>query len=391
MEILTKDKLSSLMEKTGQPLISLYLPTHRVGREVQQDPIRFKNLLSQAERRLADEGLRQPEINDNLKQAQDLLQDGEFWQHLSDGLALFFTEDFMEIFRLPISFEPLLVIADRFHLKPLLPLLSRNGHFFVLALSQKQVRLLEGSLFSIDEIDLESTPTSLREALAFDDPEKQLQFYTMATTPGGTGAHRVGFHGQGVSEDDTKSNLLRYFQKVDHGLMELLGEEQAPLVLAGVDYLQPIYRQANSYPHLISESIAGNPDQLSAEELHERAWNLIKPVFAEDQQAALARFQELHGSGSDLASTRIESILQAAQYGRLETLFVALGVQLWGSWDAENSTLELHKQFQPGDRDLLDYAAAQTLLNGGQVFALEMEQMPVEGPLAAVFRYAYED
>jgi hypothetical protein len=30
-------------------------------------------------------------------------------------------------------------------------------------------------------------------------------------------------------------------------------------VLAGVEYLLPIYREANTYPHLLAEGIHGNP------------------------------------------------------------------------------------------------------------------------------------
>lgn len=387
MENLNRNKLNQLLEMSGQALISLYMPTHRVGREMQQDPIRFKNLLSEAEDRLSERGFRRPEIEAMLQPAHRLQTDIEFWQHLSDGLALFIGAKFMKYFRLPINFEQLLIIAERFHLKPLLPLLSKNGHFFVLVLSQKQIRLFEGSLFSIDEIDLEDVPTSLREALRYDHPEKQLQFHTGATTPSGVGAHAVSFHGQGVSEADAKTDLLRYFQKVDHGLMEMLADEQAPLVLAGVDYLLPIYQRANNYPHLTTEFIEGNYDQVEVGELHRGAWKIVEPIFEAGQQEALARFQELSGSGSKLASAKVDPVLQAAHFGRVETLFVALGAQLWGTYDKENNILKQHTEFRPGDLDLLDLAASQTLLNGGVVYALEPENLPDSDALAAIFRY----
>ena len=37
--------------------------------------------------------------------------------------------------------------------------------------------------------------------------------------------------------------------------------------------------------------------------------------------------------------------------------------------------------------DLLDLAAVQTLLHGGTIYAVEPEQVPGGGPLAALFRY----
>ena len=41
----------------------------------------------------------------------------------------------------------------------------------------------------------------------------------------------------------------------------------------------------------------------------------------------------------------------------------------------------------PGDEDLLDLAAIQTILNGGTVYVVEPEQVPGQTLLAAVFRY----
>jgi hypothetical protein len=331
--------------------------------------------------------LRKPDIENLLEEAQKLQEDSEFWQHMSDGFALFLSAGFMVYYRLPIEFEELLVISERFHLKPLLPMLSRNGHFYVLAISQKQVRLLEGSLYSIDEIKLEDIPRSLREALRFDDPEKQLQFHTGSVTPSHAGANPAAYHGQGASEDDTKTDLLRYFQQIDEGLMEMFIDEQAPLVLAGVDYLIPIYKQANNYHYLVEEAIEGNPDQIDARDLHHLARKIVKPIFLEDQHQALARYKELHGSGSELASNRIDAIIPAAHYGRVETLFTSLGMQKWGRFDASKNSLEQHREFQQGDQDLLDLAAVQTLLNGGVVYALEPENMPDSNLLAAVLRY----
>ncbi|MBE0698970.1 MAG: hypothetical protein IH586_18790, partial [Anaerolineaceae bacterium] len=54
MDILTKAELEQLMRKEQQWCVSFYMPTHRTGVEIQQDPIRLKNLLGEAEKRLSD-------------------------------------------------------------------------------------------------------------------------------------------------------------------------------------------------------------------------------------------------------------------------------------------------------------------------------------------------
>ena len=391
MDILTRQMVNELSQAKGEVLISVYMPTHRVGRQVQQGPIRLKNLLSEARTDLENRGLRKPVIDDLLKPVERLIADGGFWQHQSDGLVLFISPGFFKYYRLPIEIEELLVVSERFHLKPLFPLLSNNGHFYVLALSQKEIRLLHGSRFSITQVDLENVPTSLRQALWFDDPEKQLQYHSGTSAPGGTGKRASIFHGHGANEADEKDEILRYFQRVDKGLGALLGNEQDPLVLAGVDYLLPIYQQASDYPYLVDSFIEGNPDELSPEELHQRAWGILEPIFQQERNQTLEKYIELHQAGSDLASSDESFIVAAAHYGVVETLFVALGVQRWGNFDPQNRDVKWHVEFQPGDQDLLDLAAVQTLKNGGTVYALEPENMPENTLLAAIFRYSLSE
>jgi len=81
-----------------------------------------------------------------------------------------------------------------------------------------------------------------------------------------------------------------------------------------------------------------------------------------------------------------EAVL-AAHHGRVDVLFVALGVQMWGNFDPSTNTVHVHQDSEPGDEDLLDLAAVQSILNGGTVYAVELEQVPEHAPLAAVFRY----
>jgi len=268
--ILNSEKLQDLLEKEGEICVSIYLPTHPTGRAQQQDPIRLKNLLSQANEQLEGLGMRPPEIENFLSPVWEIQKDKGFWQHQRQGLAIFTTNEIVEAFRLPIKCEQLLVIAKNYHLKPLLPLISGDEYFYILALSQNKIRLLHASRHDIAEVDLENTPTSLKEALWFDDPERQLQFHTGTATPG-TGMRSSIYHGHGIPDNDSKTKLLRYFQRVDRGVMNLLNDEQDPLVLAGVDYLFPIYKEASQYSNLIDEAIKGNPDELSATNLHQKA------------------------------------------------------------------------------------------------------------------------
>lgn len=385
MNLFPKDELKTLVEKRHYPSVSIFMPTERLSREVQQNPIRLKNLLKTAQNRLTEEtDLNSSEIESLLKPAADLLDDTAFWQHQAEGLAIFLSSETFQYYRLPFNFEELVVVMERFHIKPLFPIFSRDGRFYILALSQNQIRLFYGTRETVNQIELPSeVPQSLAETLKYDQVNKHQQFHTK--TAGGQGDRDAIFHGQGHKEANRDSDLLRYFQQIDKGIGHLLEDDTAPLVLAGVDYLFPIYKKANTQPQPIIEGITGNPEEKKAEELHQSAWELVQPYFQQSQEQAIAEFQELL-NGSQ-ASEDIRTIVPAAYQGRVDTLFVALGVQQWGKFDLHSNTIQLHAEAHPNDRDLLDSAALHTLLNGGTVYALEPANMPHKVPLAATFRY----
>jgi len=381
MDSLTRSKLAELIEVEGEWCVSLYMPAVRAGMEVQQNTIRFRNLLRRAEEQLLAVQMRVPDVERLLQPAVSLLDDAGFWREQGDGLAVLVGQGHFSAFRLPLRFEELVVVNRRFYVKPLLPLFSGDGQFFVLALSQEQVRLLTGTRDSVAEVELPGVPTSMAEALHPERPERQVR----ARAIGDTGV--AIFHGHGGPEETAKPDLLRYFQLVDKGLRDLMGEKNVPLVLAGVDYLLPLYREANSYPYLLDQGITGNPDTLSAKELHERAWEIVRPVFARAQSEQIALYYELDGRDDPRASHSLVDIVQAAFEGRIATLFVPRNVQKWGVYRAHSHKVHVHPSQQPGDYDLIDLAAAQTVAHGGVVYVLEPDHVPGGDLLAAIFRY----
>jgi hypothetical protein len=289
-----------------------------------------------------------------------------------------------------LNFEEFVVVMDHFHIKPLLPLFTGDGQFYILALSQNEVRLLNGTRYSVSEVDIGQVVGSLAEAIPPDDHQVNLQLHTSGSAGGMArkkGDGSVTFHGQGGGSESAKNDLLRYFRLVADGLTEFLQGDQVPLVLAGVEYLLPIYKEANTYPNLIDMVIKGNPDLLSADELHKSAWDIIRPLFQAAQEEAVAHYQQLAGQASERVADTLEKIVPAAYHGRVETLFVAAGVQQWGVFNPVTNEIELHDQIESGDEPLLDLAAVQTYLKGGIVYAVVPEKVPGGTSAAAVLRY----
>jgi hypothetical protein len=100
------------------PWVSVFLPTHRAGREVEQAPIRLKNLLRQATEALEADGVKAPTTKSLLAPLRRLLDDRLFWQYQSDGLALFSRPGWWRSFRVPLDLPELAVVDDRFSCHP---------------------------------------------------------------------------------------------------------------------------------------------------------------------------------------------------------------------------------------------------------------------------------
>lgn len=380
MRSLSKQELLALAEERGGLRVSIFLPTHGPGDGEQQDVIRLRNLLRDAERRLTVAGLRPPKARDLLAPGVALAEDAAFWRDAAGGIALFLAGDGRRHLRLPYHLRELVVVGTRFHVKPLLPFCCGDGRFYVLALSQRRVRLFEADREELREVELPGVPAGLAEAMRFDDRQEQIQLHeTGPARPGGRPA--AMFHGHGVGSDDAKDRILRYFREVDRGVHGVLGAGRAPLVLAAVDYLHPLYRVASSYPHILEEGVPGNPDLLDPRVLHRRAWTLVRDRFRWDQQAAAARFRELEGG--DRATSDLRRIVPAAVAGQVESLLVPMDTEQWGAADTATGVVQLHREPRPGDVDLLDLAAVETLRHGGAAYPLE----PGQTRPAATLRY----
>jgi hypothetical protein len=387
--MLDRDRLQDLLTHRAQWCVSLFMPTDRIGGEIRQDRIRMKNLLVEAEDGLVQRGMRATEAHAMLAPAWERLDETAFWQGQQDGLALYVAPGFVRELRVPLELEARVACGEQFEVAPLLPLLMDTGHFYVLALSQAQVRLLVCTRASVADVRVPGLPADMEATLAYDDQARPQEAQTPVEEQGAQADERFAlFHGQGGDFDGwRKVDILRWFHRVEDALRPVLGTQHAPMVLACVEYLRPLWREANTYPGLLDQGLDGNPDRLDARELRDRAWEIVQPLFQQEIADAKDRFGEL--SARQRIAVGVGEAVPAARFGRVDTLFVEQGSHVWGRFDAEANRVDVHgeDERQPGDVDLVDLAARDTVLNGGVVYALEKSQMPGSKPIAATLRY----
>ncbi|NGP87069.1 hypothetical protein [Fodinibius halophilus] len=376
--MITREDILNLAEKEQDICISIYLPTHEMGEEVQQDPIRLKNLLSDAKEQLKEHKVKEQRIENILKEPRDLLDKPRFWQHNDKGLALFITEDDFEYYRVPHSFKERVLVNDHFLITPLVPMISLEGTFCILALSQKKVRLLRCTRAGVTEIELEDSPDNMEEF-------KKYEVYEKTITSAGSGGSSSMFHGWGDGSVET-DYVENYLKTIENEVTSILRQRNDPLVLAGIDEAVAIYRKVSHYSRTMDEAISGNPDPKSNEEIKDEGWQVIKSYFLKDMYDDIERFGDL--SGSEKQSDNLTKIVEAAYYGKVESLFVPIGEHSWGWFDTERDVVHHSSEPKNGEHDLINMAAIKTLTQSGNVYALDKEDMPNGSSIAAIFRYA---
>jgi Bacterial archaeo-eukaryotic release factor family 3 len=376
----TRSDLNELLAVDVQPAVSLYLPTHITGREIRQDPIRLKNLLSSAAERLAAIW-RRPQIEELLGPAESLVGDDEFWRHQQQGLAVFLAPGFSRVHTLPVPVPEEVLLGDQFHIRPLLPLLEDAGLFWLLTISAKRARVYRGSRWEFAQAKEIELPQGVGEIRA--TTEYQESQYASPSGRRGALAHAQSF-GE-APEELRKSELIEFLRRVASAVEPHLKAHPAPVILAAHPEIRGHFRGIAGWKDIQPEGISENPDAITENELHRRAYALIEPKLAEARAAAVDRFNALLSGGK--VTTQPEQIVKAARYRRVDTLFLASPDHLWGQFDEPEDRVVAHGSAAEGDIDLLDFAALMTLREGGSVMLVEREALPPPGLAAAILRY----
>jgi hypothetical protein len=384
MGVLTKSGLLDLLNWPGDCFASLYLPKEPVGAAKLADQIRYKNLLRRSQDGLRDRGCSPAEVQKMIEPARALFNEPQILETASGGLAVFLAQNRFEAWNLPFACGEQCVVAGHPLIVPLLPIQSDTA-YFVLAISQNWIRLLRGTQYRLDEIEVPDMPTDMEDALGYD--RREGMFQTHSGRPQLRGKESAVFHGQGGLADVKKNELASFFREVDRAVAGYLKGRSESLLFAGVDYLFPIYREVNSYPHLAPMYIAGNPELLSHHELRKRAWPVLESLMRGQTAAAMAKYWD--GIARDEASNRLEDVLVAAHAGAIETLFIDPSVRRIGTFAPESSSMRIDEQPHPDSEDLINLAALLVLRSSGSVELIESGNIPGGGAVAAVYRYVF--
>ncbi|MBK7669835.1 MAG: hypothetical protein IPJ24_00410 [bacterium] len=379
MRHLTADNLFSLMARQKPPCISIYQPTHRHHPDNQQDPIRFRNLTRTAEEALKKQYL-PAEVEEWLAPLHELASSLRFWNHSRDGLAVLTGPGVLEIVQVQRTLPELAIVADSFHIKPLVRYLQSADRFHILALTRDSAAVFAGNRYSLDaEPANDEFPARLEQVAMAERTEPGV---SVAGSGGAGGPKMVRGHGE--NRDDLETE--KYFRAVDRAFSALYsGPTGLPVMLAALPEHQALFRHVSQNALLMPVGVGGNPRAHTEDSLRQQAWEALEPHYrasldklGEDYRTAVAR---RNGSAdlSDAARAGIE--------GRVGTLLVEADRVIPGFIDRATGAIRPAGPDSPQAEDMLDDLAEIVLGKGGTVVIVPADQMPTESGLAASYRF----
>ena len=383
MELPETDFAVGTLTACAPPCLSLYQPTHRHHPENAQDPIRFRNLVKTLETSLLQR-VSAGEAEAMLAPFVALAGDHDFWTHSRDGLAVLGGKDTFQVFKLQRPVAELAVVADTFHMKPLLRLRQSADRYQVLGISRLHMRLFEGNQYGLDEIEPNAlVPRTMTDALGELVTESQ---QTVGSYGGVGGSHTGMHHGHIDKVEEKDLDAERFFRAVDRAVTEHHSKPSGlPLILATLPAHRRMFHELSHNMLLVAQDIDVNPDAISLDELRERAWQVIEPLYFARLDVTIEEFGAARAR--EMGNDDLSAVAAAVVAGRVATLMVEAERVIPGRINAETGEVMMADLSLPDVDDLLDDLTEMTAKMGGKVVVVPADRMPTTTGIAASYRY----
>ncbi|HEY3456931.1 MAG TPA: hypothetical protein VGK64_20300 [Bryobacteraceae bacterium] len=379
--------LKTLLSAAG-PCLSVYMPlstASAAGMNPKENGLRWEQGIRTLKERAEQFGPAGRELVDSVSNWDAIAPDQTGKPGPSAAIAVFRSADLFQIVLLDEEVAARAVLGPRFYIRPLLPELAKARRFYLLALSQKNVRLLRCTTRSSEEVSFPADVKADFESwMNQAKPDHTAVNNAMAAAAqGGSGPNALA--PKGADREAKNEYLSHFFKQIDRGVNQVLKGRAAPLVLCGVEYELPIYREVNHYPHLLPIDVRGAANGLKSGEMHSRALAALQAAYAAKVDEALAEWNHRAGGG---ASNRLKDVVTAAHDGRVVTLLVSDSQEQTGTFNEATHQVKGRATGSTEDEDLVNDAVVQTILHAGDVLVAPHAKMPNGNALAAIFRYS---
>lgn len=378
-EIVNQFPDDMIFDEAG-PFISLYQPTHKHFPENKQDPIVFKNLVRDVEQSLQKK-IERKFVSSFVKPFYELAENRDFWNSTSAGIAVLANKSKCIVYNLHRSVKEFAVVADSFHVKPLIKAFQGMEKYHLLSLSRDNFTLFEGNRYGFAEVELEAdVPRTLKEVLG----EELTESYVGYGSFGGAGGHPV-YYEQGGKGEEVDKDTEKYFRYVDRLVFENYSKpSKASLILVSLKEHHSYFKGISQNPYLFNESIDASHTALEEKNLRDKASEIIEHINLEKTNEILKSYEKAQADA--LGSSDVAQVTKAAFESRVETVLIEADRIIPGRIQ-ENGAVTFGDIEHPDVGDILDDLAILVFKRKGRVVVLPKDKMPRTTGVAAIFRY----
>jgi hypothetical protein len=369
IDLPTRSEILRLSETRAAPAVTIYLATTPLTQAAQADRIELKNLAKAAVSQLEAAGVDKHSVLSIEAAVSEIEGDDEFWAHQANSLAVFVTPDTLRTFRLPSKLRSSVHVSDRFHLKPILRAVTFGQDAYVLAISMGAVRLIEVSPdLPPHPVSVPGLPRGMSDAIG-------RRSHTERSGPGQSG--------QATSEH---ALLTRYARVVDEALRPVLSGHERPLIVAASEPMASIYRSVSSYPYTATETLGGSADHTPDHVLASESRAVLDRLYATQIEDFATLFAERWNQGR--ATSDIAQAARAATFGAIDTMIVDIEATVPGTVADETGAVTFATSDDATTYGVVDEIVSRALKSGARILAARKDDVPGNGALAAILRYA---
>lgn len=269
------------------------------------------------------------------------LANSKKWKRKSESIGVFVTKGFAGYMGLPFEVKNLAVVANSFHVKPLIKWIQREKPFFALKLNADEPTLYQGSLSELRVIE-------------------QYQF-------------------------KKARNIESIYEKLDKELNKVIFRSKQPLVLIGDSIHTDVFKTVSQYGLIINKTLSEAAFGHGLRELHKNCLQILEPYLEHHENVLIQKYWSAKLQRK--VSSNLNEIVEMALRGQVKHLFVNEKMNVWGQIDYRTGKFSYHaKQQDSFDDDILDDLAEIVLYHKGQVTVLDSNRMPDSQAAAAILK-----
>jgi|GEM_PF-367099 len=288
-----------------------------------------------------------------------LSHDSGILKRMKGNIAIFRKNDFFRYVCLPIEIEETCIVADSFHIKPLIKWAQQDQDFLFVGLNFEGASLYKGSQTEFKKLDAGIYPESLKR---FDSDGGYLSL---------------------KEKRQQRAELQHTMEWLACWVEDLVKKTDTTVFVAGNKDLVSAFVKNFRSDKLFPETIAPHYSADKAFTICNHIRALLRLESRERLNDVLKEFEDAQKLKT--AKINLFQIAKAAIRGEIKKLIVAEDVNVFGKLDTSTGGVSLHPlDLDHEDDCLLDDLAQTVLLKGGEVVVAPRSEIPMGRPIVAV-------